>query len=73
MDHAYLWGHDLGSFGVAHTAGWYLSRRPDPASASNPAFMEKPSATLLVVADYGTGATASITRASLPILVREGW
>ena len=34
--------------------------------------MDKPSATLLVVADYSTGATASVTKTSLSMLVREG-
>lgn len=63
---------DLGPLRLGmYTTGWYLSRRDTPA-ASNPAFMDKPSATLLVVADYGTGATASVTKTSLPVLVREG-
>lgn len=34
--------------------------------------MDKPSTTLLVVADYSTGATASVTKTNLPVLVREG-
>jgi hypothetical protein len=34
--------------------------------------MDKPSSTLLVVADYSNGATASVTKASLPLLLREG-
>ncbi len=34
--------------------------------------MERPSATLLVAADYSTGATASVSKAFLPLLLREG-
>jgi hypothetical protein len=45
------------------------TQSPHPRHLHPPAFVEKPSQTLLVVADYSSGATASVVKTALPTLV----
>lgn len=57
---------------LEYPMGWYLSRRDPTPQSEAPAGVVKASSTVLVVADYTTGATASVVRTSLSSLVKEG-
>lgn len=56
--------------GACLSAEWFLSQRD--TESSKPAFSNRPSSTILVVADYSTGATASVVQTKLGPLVGEG-
>ncbi len=56
-----------------YPAGWYLSRRDAQSQgAAAQAGLMRASTTLLVVADYSSGATASVVKTNLADLVKEG-
>jgi len=57
---------------LEYPVGWYLSRRDPTPQSEAPAGIVKASSTVLVVADYTTGATASVVRTSLSSLIKEG-
>lgn len=57
---------------VEYPVGWYVSRRDPSPQNEAPAGLMKASSTVLVVADYSTGATASVVKTNLASLVKEG-